>query len=62
MNTMRQVLMYQDEEDTWVVECPSLPGCTRQGQTKDEALRNIQEALAAALVPGPASDASRLLL
>jgi predicted RNase H-like HicB family nuclease len=44
---MRQVLMYQDEENTWVVECPSLPGCISQGQTKDEALRNIQEAIRA---------------
>ncbi len=47
MNTMRQVLMYQDEENTWVVECPSLPGCISQGQTKEEALRNIQEAIRA---------------
>ena len=47
MNTMRQVLMYQDEENTWVVECPSLPGCVSQGQTKDEALRNIQAAIRA---------------
>ena len=39
--------MYQDEENTWVVECPSLPGCISQGQTKDEALRNIQEAIRA---------------
>ena len=44
---MRQVLMYQDEENTWVVECPSLPGCISQGQTKEEALRNIQEAIRA---------------
>jgi predicted RNase H-like HicB family nuclease len=39
--------MYQDEEGTWVVECPSLPGCISQGQTKDEALCNIQEAIRA---------------
>ena len=44
---MRQVLMYQDEEGTWVVECPSLPGCISQGQTKEEALRNVQEAIRA---------------
>jgi predicted RNase H-like HicB family nuclease len=47
MNTIRQVLMYQDEESTWVVECPSLPGCISQGPTGDEALRNIQEAIRA---------------
>jgi predicted RNase H-like HicB family nuclease len=44
MNTMRQVLIYQDEENTWVVECPSLPSCVSQGQTRGEALRNIQDA------------------
>ena len=44
---MRQVLMYQDEEGAWVVECPSLPGCISQGQTKEEALRNVQEAIRA---------------
>jgi len=44
---MRQVLMYQDEEGTWVVECPSLPGCISQGQTKQEALGNVQEAIRA---------------
>ena len=47
MTMLRQVLMYQDEENTWVVECPSLPGCISQGQTKAEALRNIQEAIRA---------------
>lgn len=33
----------------WVVECPSIPGCVSQGQTKDEALANVQEAIALCL-------------
>jgi len=28
-----------------VAECPTLPGCVSQGKTREEALRNIQEAI-----------------
>lgn len=42
---MRQVIMYKDEDNYWVVECPSLKGCNSQGKTKDEALANIKEAI-----------------
>ena len=42
---MRQVLVYRGEDQYWVAECPSLPGCISQGLTREEALRNIQEAI-----------------
>jgi len=42
---MRQVILYQDEEQYWIVECPSLKGCISQGTTKQEALANIKEAI-----------------
>lgn len=42
---MRQVIMYKDEDNYWVVECPSLKGCNSQGKTKNEALANIKEAI-----------------
>ncbi|MCH7480647.1 MAG: type II toxin-antitoxin system HicB family antitoxin [Chloroflexi bacterium] len=42
---MRQILLYPGEDDYWVVECPSLPGCVSQGQTKEEAIENIREAI-----------------
>jgi predicted RNase H-like HicB family nuclease len=42
---MRQVFVYPDEGDWWVVECPSLPGCVSQGETKEEAIANIKEAI-----------------
>ena len=33
-------------EDGYIVaECPALPGCVSQGKTREEALRNIQEAI-----------------
>lgn len=35
----------RDEDGVWVVECPAIPGCISQGQTKDEALENIKEAI-----------------
>ena len=35
----------QDENGTFVVECPSLPGCISQGKTRQEALDNIKDAI-----------------
>ena len=33
-------------EDGWIVaECPMIPGCISQGRTREEALRNIVEAI-----------------
>ncbi len=40
-----RVLIEQDEDGVFVAEVPSLPGCFSQGQTRDEALENIQEAI-----------------
>ena len=45
MHQPRQVLIYPGEDGFWVVECPSLPGCISQGQTKEKALENIREAI-----------------
>jgi predicted RNase H-like HicB family nuclease len=42
----RRVLLYPGEDGYIVAEVPSLPGCVSQGQTRDEALANIQEAIA----------------
>ena len=39
------VTLYRDEDDMWVVECPSIPGCVSQGETKSDALSNIREAI-----------------
>lgn len=40
-----RILIEQDEDGIFVAEVPSLPGCISQGQTRDEALRNIKEAM-----------------
>ena len=42
---MRQVIIYPDEDGVFVAECPSLPGCRSQGDTIEEALENIKDAI-----------------
>jgi len=42
---MRQVIIYSGEDGYFIAECPSLPGCISQGQTKEEAIANIKEAI-----------------
>jgi predicted RNase H-like HicB family nuclease len=44
---LRQVIISPGEDGFWVAECPSLPGCISQGQTRTEAITNIREAIAA---------------
>ena len=44
---LRQVIIYLGEDGFWVAECPSLPGCISQGQTRTEAITNIREAIEA---------------
>lgn len=42
---MRQVIIYSGEDGYWIAECPSLPGCISQGETKEDAIRNVREAI-----------------
>ena len=43
---MRQVVIHPELEGTgWVVEVPTLPGCVSEGETREEALANIREAI-----------------
>ena len=44
---MRQVIIRPGEDDFWVAECPSLPGCISQDRSKKEAIENIKEAIEA---------------
>ena len=39
------VTLEQGDDGHIIVECPSLPGCISQGNTKEEALANIKEAI-----------------
>jgi predicted RNase H-like HicB family nuclease len=40
-----RVLIEQDEDGMFVAEVPALPGCVSQGETRKEAVQNIQEAI-----------------
>lgn len=60
-----RVTIEPDEDGVFVVECPVLPGCVSQGSTREEALRNIQDAIQGYLhslqkhgepVPGPITE------
>ncbi len=42
---MRKAGIYPGEDGYWVAERPSLPGCISQGNTKQEAIANINEAI-----------------
>jgi antitoxin HicB len=47
VQVMRQVILYPDHEDGgWVAEVPSLPGCISQGDTREEVLDNVRDAIA----------------
>ena len=36
------VTVDRDEDGIWTVECPAIPGCVSQGETKEEALDKIR--------------------
>ncbi|MBI1755798.1 MAG: type II toxin-antitoxin system HicB family antitoxin [Fimbriimonas ginsengisoli] len=39
------VRLYQDEDGAWIAEVPSIPGCGSDGQTREEALENVRDAI-----------------
>jgi len=44
-NLQFPIFVEKDEDDFYVVECPSLEGCYTQGKTLDQALKNIKEVI-----------------
>ena len=42
---MLLVIIYRGEDGFWVAECPSLPGCVSQGETREAAIANVREAI-----------------
>jgi predicted RNase H-like HicB family nuclease len=43
------VIIEQDKDGVFIVECPVLQGCRSYGQTVEEAIDNIREAIAVCL-------------
>jgi predicted RNase H-like HicB family nuclease len=45
------VVLEPSEEGGYTVTVPALPGCISEGETREEALRNIREAIGLYLEP-----------
>lgn len=40
-----KVIVHQAEEGGYWAEVPAIPGCATQGETKEELLQNLREAI-----------------
>ena len=40
-----RIILEQDDDGMFVAECPSLPGCISQGKNRQEAIKNIKDAI-----------------
>jgi len=48
-----KVVVQRGEDGYFVANCPSLKSCWSQGKTREQALENMQEAIALFLEPQP---------
>ena len=48
-----KIVLEEGEDGYYIVHCPSLRGCWTQGKTKEEAIKNIKEAIKLYLEPDP---------
>ena len=55
-----KVILQEAEEGGYIVSCPALPGCHSQGDSMEEALENIKEAIVGCL-ESLADERTRLL-
>jgi predicted RNase H-like HicB family nuclease len=55
-----KVVLQEAEEGGYIVSCPALPGCHSQGDSTEEALKNIKEAIVGCL-DSLAEERTRLL-
>jgi predicted RNase H-like HicB family nuclease len=46
-----KVVLERSEDGGYTIYVPSLPGCISEGESRDEALRNIHEAIGLYLEP-----------
>jgi len=40
-----RVVIEQDEDGIFIAECPNLPGCISQGNSRSEVIKNIGDAI-----------------
>jgi predicted RNase H-like HicB family nuclease len=60
-----KVIVHEAEEGGFWAEVPAIPGCASQGETADELLHNLQEAIEGCLsvdVVEPKPDEKRRIL
>ena len=60
-----KVIVHEAEEGGFWAEVPAIPGCATQGETLDELLSNVREAIEGCLsvdVEAPVSEASARVL
>lgn len=43
--TMKYKIVLKQSEEGYSVSCPGLPGCWSQGETEEDAIANIQDAI-----------------
>ena len=48
---IRVIIEYDEETQSFSAVCPELPGCTSCGDTEEEAMSNIKEAIGLYLEP-----------
>ena len=46
-----KIVVHEAEEGGFWAEVPAIPGCATQGDSMDELLRNLGEAIRACLLP-----------
>jgi len=49
MKSVLTIILEPEEDGGYSVHCPALPGCSSQGDTLEEAISNIQEAISLVL-------------
>jgi predicted RNase H-like HicB family nuclease len=52
-----KIVVHEAEEGGFWAEVPALPGCVSQGETMEELLANVREAIQAWLDAEPAAEA-----
>ena len=48
---LRVILEFDEEARAWSAVCPELPGCASAGDTREDALANVREAIDLYLAP-----------
>jgi len=58
-----KVIVHEAEEGGYWAEVPAIPGCATQGETFEELLQNLYEAVDACLSvePSPSEDGGRVV-